>query len=429
MPMGITLHMPKKGLNKQYGKKPIINADTGVFALVAFLLISGLIGCVILGDTFRYWDEGQYYAIAKNLVSKGLYSTDGVHPTAYRPPGYPLLLSVLLFCHFDIVTLRFFNFLFLAGSVIILHKILSEHFTREAGLVAGFLTLFYPVLFYTAGTFYPQTFGAFLFLTYIWLVFRKGGCPFLYSLLTGLVMGLLVLTIPTFVFVFVLTFFFIIICRKNVKGALIMTLAACLVVTPWAVRNCVVFRTFVPFSTNSGWNLILGNSPNASANSGACTDISVYTSRASHLSETERDAYFRSEAIKWIMSNKVRAISLYFKKVLNYFNFRAGLATKSESSPYKEIMIFIPYYLLLSLTVLRFFFVKKYPFSYIEKYFVACYFANAFFQAIFYTRIRYRLPFDYLLIGLVAIFVCQFFPKFEDAQRSRERRRILTRIK
>ncbi len=36
---------------------------------------------------------------------------------------------------------------------------------------------------------------------------------------------------------------------------------------------------------------------------------------------------------------------------------------------------------------------------------IMLYFAGAFIHAIFYTRIRYRLPFDFLLIMVAAMFL------------------------
>jgi hypothetical protein len=48
---------------------------------------------------------------------------------------------------------------------------------------------------------------------------------------------------------------------------------------------------------------------------------------------------------------------------------------------------------------------RRYRFSYPELLLYLIYFGNAFLSAMVYTRIRYRLPFDFLLIAMVSIFV------------------------
>jgi len=46
--------------------------------------------------------------------------------------------------------------------------------------------------------------------------------------------------------------------------------------------------------------------------------------------------------------------------------------------------------------------VKRYPIVPREKLFLVVYFLSAFTSAIFFTRIRHRLPYDYLIIAIVA---------------------------
>jgi uncharacterized membrane protein YfcA len=48
---------------------------------------------------------------------------------------------------------------------------------------------------------------------------------------------------------------------------------------------------------------------------------------------------------------------------------------------------------------------KRYPLSAFEVLLAWLYVSSAFIYAIFHTRIRYRLPVDYALIALVAMFI------------------------
>lgn len=364
-----------------------------------------MIYSITLGNTLRYPDEKEYYSIASNVFTRGSFSLDGIHPTTYRPPGYPLFLSLFLFIGFKVIHLRILNFIMLAGSMFLLHKVLQKHSSTIAGLISVFIIIFYPALFYSAGTLYPQAFGSFLLMIFVYYIFFNEHYSYKRSMLAGLTMGILMLSVPSFIFVFIVTVIFLIFYRRDFRTVCVIIIISSFVITPWVTRNYLAFNAFIPFSTNSGYMLLLGNSPNTIPNSGPTVDISQYISRASGMSEIQRDAYYRSEAITFIKENKAKAVILYSKKVLNYFNYRNELVTKTEASVFRDLLMLFTYAPLLFLFVFRICLFKKYPFSNIEIYFVIVYVLNAFFQAIFFTRIRYRLPYDFLLIGLVSIFL------------------------
>jgi hypothetical protein len=52
-----------------------------------------------------------------------------------------------------------------------------------------------------------------------------------------------------------------------------------------------------------------------------------------------------------------------------------------------------------------------------EKWCHLLYFGNAFMSAIFFTRVRFRIPFDFLLIFLAAVFVGRLIETIADAQK------------
>ena len=59
--------------------------------------------------------------------------------------------------------------------------------------------------------------------------------------------------------------------------------------------------------------------------------------------------------------------------------------------------------LLLALLAWRLCEAVRFPLSTTEKLFLAIYILSAFTQAIFFTRIRLRLPYDYLIIAVIAM--------------------------
>ena len=96
---------------------------------------------------------------------------------------------------------------------------------------------------------------------------------------------------------------------------------------------------------------------------------------------------------------------LYLEKTLNFFNVWNEYAkgTAAEVSPWKQIVMAASYVLLVGLLFWRLTERKRFPLATWEKLFLIVYVLSAFTTAIFLTRIRHRLPFDYLLITVVTL--------------------------
>jgi len=379
-----------------------------LLVLVSTVVLSGTLYSFSLGNNLRYIDEKVYYKLGTNIVTSHQYSFDGEHPTAYRPPGYPLILSLFIFLGAGIVHLRILNFVALGLCMYLLHKILKERSSPFAGTVGALFVVCYPVLFYAAGTLYPQTIGSLLFLVIIFLLARNTKSYRTFVIL-GFLFGYLILTIPTFVFVLFVIAMWFYSSKSSIgkKGISTTIFIAFSLVGVWSTRHYTVFKSFVFVSSNSGFMMLTGNSENTTPNAGPAVDISKYEAEATQLqlNEAERDSYYRSKAIVWILSHKVKALKLFFLKFLNYFNYRNDLATKSEASSAKDILMLVTYGPLLLLFVSRILVMRLLKPSAFEVLLIILYVLSAFFYAIFFTRIRYRLPFDFLLIGVAAMFV------------------------
>src|SRR5258708_14938221 len=69
----------------------------------------GAVALAISGDTLRYPDEKDYLAIGKNIVAHFIISLDGVHPTGFRPPGYPAIIAISWSIFPSVYLLKFLN--------------------------------------------------------------------------------------------------------------------------------------------------------------------------------------------------------------------------------------------------------------------------------------------------------------------------------
>jgi hypothetical protein len=124
---------------------------------------------------------------------------------------------------------------------------------------------------------------------------------------------------------------------------------------------------------------------------------------AGRLNQMEREAFYRKKVLQFWKENPGGAIKLYLLKLLNHFNFQNKFYMESEFSRLKSIIMFVTYYPLLICLIARLFFIPKVRLSRVEVLFVLIYIASALFHAIFITRLRFRLPYDALLIVHIGI--------------------------
>jgi hypothetical protein len=166
----------------------------------------------------------------------------------------------------------------------------------------------------------------------------------------------------------------------------------------------------VPFSTNSGFNLLIGNNENTRPNAGLNIDVSRYVTAASSkgMNEVETDAFYAAVAKEWITKNPAGAASMYFQKLLNYFNFRNELVTVSAGSSSRDAVMFVTYYALLAALLARFVMARSVgrP-EWRDWLLIGGYLACAMFTSLATTRIRYRIPCDVLMFFVIAHFLVE----------------------
>jgi hypothetical protein len=184
----------------------------------------------------------------------------------------------------------------------------------------------------------------------------------------------------------------------------VIGLLAAVAPAAWGARNAARLDAFVPVSTNGGLNLLLGNSPDATATSGVDVDLTRYQRVIDRrrLDEVEADEYQRDEAIEWMREHPGRASTLYVQKLANFFNFRNELATDGQRSPLVDLLSALTYYPVLIAFVARILACRRYPFRTGELMLVLAFFTYALVSAVFFTRLRFRVPVDQLMAVVAA---------------------------
>lgn len=379
------------------------------YSILVFLLIAGAIYCWFLGDKFFYWDEELYYKLAMNLHT-GSYTIDGTSPTAFNPPGYPFTLFIFSFFNSSVSFLRFCNYLFFALTLFMAYWLLKKEVSRLAGLLAVCIGAIYPLFFYTAGTLYPQIEASFFLLFAVFFAFLGGTTG---AIISGISLACAILAMPMLVMYIPFFAFYPLFFKqpKKLQIAMIFMISCFLVLGGWTLRNYVALDRFVFISTNGGANFLIGNSAKTTATSGTNVDLSAQEMVAKNMHFIDRDNYYRDEAFKWIWENPQAAVKLYFLKALNYYNYSNQLAERSQQSYTRDFIAFFSYYPLLFLFLLRILFVWKFPLSRLEGFLLFLCLISPFLQAVFFTRVRFRIPFDFLMIMLSASFLAHYLEK------------------
>jgi len=194
-------------------------------------------------------------------------------------------------------------------------------------------------------------------------------------------------------------------------------------VCTWTVRNYVVFDTFIPVATSSGLNLLVGNSPNTRFDS--ALEIRwpeyVYT-EITGKNEVERNEIMTKAALTEIARDPGRAVRLYFGKFLHWFDYSNTLVSddvieggaSSIKADTREIILLVTYLILVGPLLLRLLMVRRYPFKPIEILFIAIWIGAGLAYAIFFTRVRFRLPFDWLIVASNGIFLAALVRRWAE---------------
>jgi hypothetical protein len=375
---------------------------------VALLVLEGVASLLLSGRKLRYPDERQYLKLAERMHDGQGYVNDRGEPTAQWPPGYPFFLSLVFRISRDPIALKTANLLLLALIIGLLPKFDLTRAVWDGVLTNGQIAL-YPLFFYCACTLYPQILGSLILIFFLYLLTNRppsGAAAFA----AGAVLGAGGLVIPYFLMLLPICLIWLYwqekgpIFRRALRPALLVA-GMLVALAPWTARNWAHFRTFVPVSTNGGINLLRGNYATVGPNNGVTSDIERSVRPDSLASETQRDAFYRRESLRWIRENKARALRLYFGKVANYFQFRNVLRVSSEDTFMRRTFLFVTYYPLLIVSLVRLLFRRRFPMDRTEGLFYWVYFGNAFVSAVFFTRIRFRVPFDFLLVAMVSTFL------------------------
>ena len=249
-----------------------------VISMIACLLITLVLrfGLILVQPDQLTVDRDAYLAIATSLIEGRGYSTpNSNHPTAFRPPLYPVCLAagrVLLPVPAVVAGLNL-----ICGMLTVWLTVLvgSRLHLGQWSYLAAMLVAIDPLLLRYSSQPMTESMCTLLAIAWIWSVLAetnvKGWSQAFSACRCGVVFGLLVLSRPTFWPIAALEslFWLIRLVRKSsptdrvsrIRFGLLHVGATILIVAPWVIRNWMVIGIPILTTTHGGYTLLLGNNP------------------------------------------------------------------------------------------------------------------------------------------------------------------------
>lgn len=238
---------------------------------IAFVLRAGVVWRH--ADHLRI-DRDAYLAIAERIADGDGFCAHPGHPTAFRPPVYPLLLAACRAANppFDWHLLIGIMQAGLGTATVLLTVLLARRIglTELRSLLAGAVVAFDPLLLqYTSEAMTETIFTALMTLFLLMERRLQYASHPRSSLLAGLLLGLTSLCRPT-VWPFAAMMAGTTIFRRwmkrdaddirwNLRTVSFFLFGVLLSVAPWLIRNASVFGKPILTTTHGGYTLVLGN--------------------------------------------------------------------------------------------------------------------------------------------------------------------------
>jgi hypothetical protein len=245
--------------------KPILPA-IGIFCLALTVRI-------VYNDTVAYHyyplhDAAFYQGIAFHLLNEHCFCLEAHVSTVFRAPLWPFTIAglTLIFGPSDYFA-RLFLSMVGSGTCVLVYFFARDVFSWRIGVLAGVFAAIYPELYIYDGWLYTESLYIFLLLAICYGLYRLQHTPernWRIWILCGVLLGLLSLTRPNGIIVIGLFIIWALIMfwqkfltwRVTIRGVLLSTLIAVVLIAPWTIRNYLVSHTFIPVAVLDGTVLL-----------------------------------------------------------------------------------------------------------------------------------------------------------------------------
>ena len=307
-----------------------------IYLLILLILFSIFIRIPVI---FLYGDialENEWLILVNNLTNHGILAFDYhdqnlakyLFPNLYMPPLYAYYIYFISTFSLEgqnyILTILFSQALLASISVAIFYKISKIFFSKIISLSISLLYSLFPLHVYACiqiSSISLQTFLTILFI-YLFFQFIEKRTSFL-VFFVSFIGGLLILLRQEFVAILVLSLLYAFIFYKiRLKEIFLILLISLITISPYLIRNIVVFETFTITKT-TGYNFWKGSHPDAKGLEGSEIISDSLQKKIDKIPKNKFyglnfDNLFLNEAIKNIKGDPTRYLTLFIKKAFSF---------------------------------------------------------------------------------------------------------------
>ncbi len=272
-------------------------------------------------------DGTLYYEIAGNVTAGRGFRLNG-ELTSRRPPGYPLFLAFMI---------KFFDFplsvyiaqaVLSAGTCVLVYFLTKQIFDENSAiLAAAFMAVDYASIRQVVSVMSEVLFVFFLIAGFFYFYKARDSRKGHHFLLSGIFMAAALLVREVILYFIPLFVAVLWIWKKQWKITTRMLvfyiLGILLMISPWSIRNSLLYGKPVLFGTTAGHTLYFGNNPTVPDHfTGGDWELGLDTNfpKDPHLPPlftVQADRYFYSKAIEFIRENPERFLKLTGEKMVN----------------------------------------------------------------------------------------------------------------
>lgn len=315
-----------------------------IFALsillhIIYVSIAPKIDPVIINDPL-YGDAYGYNLLAKNMLSKNIFSWDGIIPTSFRAPGYPAFLALIYaIAGENLNVVRLIQALLVALICVPVFWMGYRLAGLSLAILASLGTVLHPLLLYMTAWIYTEPFFICLLWLGVWLLFRVfQSNEYRYILLAGVILGIATLVRPQFVMLPLGCLILGLIARwsfATIRSFALVQLIVIFVLLPWSIRNYVVHQEIVLITTDTGPNLYGAN--NRASHGGFASQSWSLPG----LSEVQSDKEFARRALVWIRQNPQQFIALIPAKLEKFYSLLEATTNQRSIGRIEPIIRFM----------------------------------------------------------------------------------------
>ena len=306
----------------------------GALGFIAHVILSIVVSPIPQSDALDYHEH------ALRLAKTHTYTANGF-PTAYRPIGFPALLSFMYMIWPSTIFGYALQSLLVSISAILIALILKEYDASNAvSYVGSTLYLLLPMTWIQSMTFMSEPLAIMCMLISVFIHIAFQGMRS--RIVEGLFWGIAVLTRPIMIFSVIAILIHDIV-KDNQKKTIIAFASGILIaILPWMIRNTYVMGSPM-IASNTGINVFIGHNPEANGSYKFVDEMHRFDGR----SEVEANASAFASAIQYIVNDPLHSLLLIPKKIAFLFASDAYLPLQSfriEGNTYRERIQNLPWW-------------------------------------------------------------------------------------